>query len=211
MRTSTRGQPDSCADGLPQSAGIPTADSRACERAAEPVFGACRAGAQAGHVVGVSPALVTDCCRRPVDHQTARSRQLLVSKTAWCAKTRARSNRRLRGERLQAEHKHCPCAHARQGQSTGIRLSPRGHTARWAATHSRGNFVARQSRLGSAGSQACLRAELKVPWVPYAITGYRHAAQTSSMRTASRPLEVMSTPTCGAAWARSRADVPHKG
>ena len=62
-----------------------------------------------------------------------------------------------------------------------------------------------------AGGRTCLSAELKLPRTPYAMLGYRQAAQTSSMRTASRPLVVMSTPSCGAACARSRADVPHTG
>ena len=70
-RTSPRRRLDTHADCLAQPAVVPCAHSRACERAAEPVFRARRPGTEAGHIVRIRPALVAGRCRDPVDHETA--------------------------------------------------------------------------------------------------------------------------------------------
>ena len=85
-RTRRRWRLDTRADCLAQPAGVPAAHSRACERAAEPVFRACRPGAEAGHVVRISPALVAGRCRRPVDHKTAsRAKYFVYMRAMYCA------------------------------------------------------------------------------------------------------------------------------
>ena len=69
--TSKRRRLDASADALLQPAGVPAARRRARERAAEAVVRACGPGAEAGHIVGVRPALLARRRRRSIYNQTA--------------------------------------------------------------------------------------------------------------------------------------------